>query len=315
KAQLPGAVAEPDQIGYGDQPTPGNSAPRRRLDQEYPTLAETGRRRGREEVVEDRRGRGADRRNTRRQQLERRLRGEAPEVNIPDRDDHHPRRWIAVAGPGPRDGMTEGPLQGDREPRRGPIEPALRRDQLDRRQRVRRWRALGQAGMGEECREVAGEDARRRWRGVAPIDRQPGGTPQRDEAGAGIGLDPPKDWLTHGRHPVEPPATGRSELISAPALDGLPPPALAGAIDRVDHLHVLDGVVEAELRWLARADRLGEQVALDAVLIAGGHALLAGRSAAELAAVVEEQPARRIVGSIERYQDLDAAGGTADLHA
>jgi hypothetical protein len=54
--------------------------------------------------------------------------------------------------------MTEGSLQGDREPRRGPIEPALRRDQLDRRQRIRLRRALGQAGVGEERREVAGDD-------------------------------------------------------------------------------------------------------------------------------------------------------------
>src|ERR1051326_8276330 len=106
-----------------------------------------------------------------------------------------------------------------------------------------------------------------------------------------------------------------ARAASVPALDGLPPPALAGTIDRVDHLHVLDGIVEAELRWLARADRLGEDVALDAVLITGRHALLARRSAAELAAVVEEQPARRVVGGIERYQDLDAPRGAADLHA
>src|SRR5262249_44353594 len=54
----------------------------------------------------------------------------------------------------------------------------------------------------------------------------------------------------------------------------LPPPAPGRAEEGVDDTHVLHGVFERKLQRLTGADRLGEEIALDGVLVADPEGLL-----------------------------------------
>src|SRR5882724_13721945 len=95
----------------------------------------------------------------------------------------------------------------------------------------------------------------------------------------------------------------------------LPPPRLGRAEDGVDDPHVLHGVLEREFGRLAAADRLGEEVALDGVLVAHRECLFPGRGVAERAAVVDEDAAGPVGRRVEGDLHLDPALGAEYLHA
>src|ERR1700694_2460254 len=86
-----------------------------------------------------------------------------------------------------------------------------------------------------------------------------------------------------------------------------PPTRISGAEYGFDHRHVFDGVFKRNRHLSAFADSSGEDVALNRVLVADGKVLGGNAGAEDVASVIDKDPARPVVGSVERDFDFDAA--------
>jgi hypothetical protein len=94
-----------------------------------------------------------------------------------------------------------------------------------------------------------------------------------------------------------------------------PLPRLSGAENRFDHGHVFDCVLQRNGDCDGSADGLGEDVALNRILVAGGEFFRDDAAAEQIAAVVDEDAAGTVVGGVEGDFDFDAAARAQEVAA
>ena len=98
-------------------------------------------------------------------------------------------------------------------------------------------------------------------------------------------------------------------------LRSLPSSCFGGTKDRFNYGHVAKSVLDGDRNFAVSADGARKNVALNGVLIARGESFGGEAAPENVAAVVDENPARAVIWRVKGYFDFDSAFCAKKLHS
>src|SRR5438445_1132049 len=95
----------------------------------------------------------------------------------------------------------------------------------------------------------------------------------------------------------------------------LPSARFAGPEDRFDHRHISNRVFQRHWNFAPFANRAGERIHLQYILVANRNCLYPDSSSKDIASIINKNSRCTIRRGVKRDLDLDAPGGPQKLHS